>query len=82
MSKKKKKSFIKECHEELTDIKDRFKRLDQAFDVSVRQDLKASRARVQQLDEKLKELHPAWCAYWRLKKRKEREERKLKHYSY
>jgi len=44
-------------------------------------ELKEVRRNIQMYDKRLGELHPQWCEYWRVKKRKEKAEQKLKRYS-
>lgn len=49
-----------------------------SFGEEFQRDLKAVRKGIKKYDKRLGELHPNWCEYWRVKKRKERLEKKLR----
>ena len=82
MSKKKKTPFSNQIRQEINNIKGNIKNIDKQIGDRFQFNMTELRQEKDRLEKRLDELHPAWCEAWRLKKRKERLERKLKHSSY
>lgn len=79
---KNKKSFKTELKKDWRTLKQNVQSLDQRIVDDFQKDIKEAKSNIQLLDRQLEELHPSWCEYWRLKRRKDREERRLKRFSH
>ena len=80
MSKKKKPTFTEQVRHEIANLKTNV----QAYDKQINERIQTKKTELKHeqnlIEQRLAELHPIWCEVWRLKKRNERIERKLKQY--
>ena len=76
----KKKPFENTFKNELSNIKLNVRRIDAKITFKAQQEIMDAKQELQRIDKRLAEINPEWCETWRLKRRKQRAERKLKQY--